>query len=59
MISKWIAEYYKNKIRMNPTWPLGAFRKKIISDWSCDVIIYAIGRAKNYTLKVIRGNHEA
>ncbi|XP_074352049.1 uncharacterized protein LOC141691210 [Apium graveolens] len=59
MTSKWITEYYENDIRMNPTWPLGAFRKKVVNDWGCEVSIYAIGRAKNKALKVIRGNNEA
>lgn len=44
--SRWIANYYENDIRMNPTWPLSAFLKKVVNDWGCHVSIYAIARAK-------------
>ncbi|WOG86245.1 hypothetical protein DCAR_0205446 [Daucus carota subsp. sativus] len=57
MTSKWIAEHYENEIRMNPTWPLGAFHKKIVNDWGCEVSLYAVGRAKRKALQVIKGHH--
>ncbi|XP_074325396.1 uncharacterized protein LOC141663533 [Apium graveolens] len=57
MTSKWIAEHYENEIRMNPTWPLGAFHKKIVNDWGCEVSIFAVGRAKRKALEVIKGHH--
>lgn len=57
--SKWIAEHYENEIRMNPTWPLRAFRKKVINDWGCEVSTFAVGRAKKKALEVIQGNHKA
>lgn len=59
MTSNWIAEFYENEIRMNPTWPLAAFHKKIVNDWGCEVSIYAVGRAKRKALEVIKGSHVA
>lgn len=32
MSSTFLAKHYENDIRMNPTWPLAAFQKKIIND---------------------------
>ncbi|XP_063943790.1 uncharacterized protein LOC135150742 [Daucus carota subsp. sativus] len=55
--SKWIAEYYEDDIRMNPTWPLSAFLKKVVNDWGCHVSIYAIARAKRKALEKINGRH--
>lgn len=57
--SRWIAQYYENDIRMNPTWPLPAFQKKVVNDWKCDVSIHAIGRARRRALKNIKGDHVA
>lgn len=59
MSSKWIAEYYENDIRMNPSWPIGALHKKVVNDWGCEVSIHAVGRAKRKALQVIKGNHIA
>lgn len=30
--SRWIAKHYENELRMNPTWPLSAFHKKVVND---------------------------
>ncbi|XP_074364979.1 uncharacterized protein LOC141706040 [Apium graveolens] len=55
--SKCIANYYENDIRMNSTWPLQAFLKKVVNDWGCHVSIYAIARAKRKVLRTINGKH--
>ena len=55
--SRWIANYYENELRMNPTWPLSAFHKKVVNDWNCHVSIHAIGRAKRKALEKINGNY--
>ena len=57
MTPRWIARYYENDIRMNPTWPLPAFHKKVVNDWKCDVSRHAIGRARRMALKNIKGDH--
>ncbi|XP_074376912.1 uncharacterized protein LOC141718430 [Apium graveolens] len=55
--SRWIAEHYEDEIRMNPTWPLAAFLKKVVNDWHCHVFVYAISRAKKKALDNINGKH--
>ncbi|WOG86678.1 hypothetical protein DCAR_0205895 [Daucus carota subsp. sativus] len=44
---------------MNPTWLIAAFHKKVVNDWKCDVSGHAIGRARRYALKYIKGDHVA
>ena len=44
--SKWIADYYGTELRMNPTWPVNAFHKKIMNDLKCEVSKHAMYRAK-------------
>ena len=55
--SSWLAKEYENDIRMNLTWPLASFQKKIINDWHCHVSISMVGRAKRLAMKNIRGDH--
>ncbi|XP_074337570.1 uncharacterized protein LOC141674769 [Apium graveolens] len=55
--SRWIAEHYEDEIRINPTWPLAAFLKKVVNDWHCHVSVYAIARAKKKVLDNINGKH--
>ena len=55
--SRWIAEHYEDDIRMNPTWPLSAFLKKVVNDWHCHVSVFAIARAKRKALQNINGKH--
>lgn len=55
---RWIANHNENDIRINPTWPLAAFLKKVVNDWGCHVSIYAIARAKKMALQKIRGRHD-
>lgn len=57
MSAAWIAKHYEKDIRMNPTWPISAFQKKIVNDWHCQVSTYLMGRAKRMALSIIRGNH--
>ncbi|XP_063941468.1 uncharacterized protein LOC135149632 [Daucus carota subsp. sativus] len=56
--SKWIADYYEMEIRMNPTWPISAFHKKIVNDLKCNVSKHAVYRARSRALKRINGTHE-
>lgn len=55
--SRWIADEYEDEIRMNPTWPLSSFLKKVVNDWHYHVSIYAIWRAKKKALEKINGKH--
>ncbi|XP_074356643.1 uncharacterized protein LOC141696397 [Apium graveolens] len=56
--SKWLADYYETEIRMNPSWPISAFHKKIVNDLKCHVSKHAVYRAKVRALKKINGTHE-
>ncbi|WOH04271.1 hypothetical protein DCAR_0623680 [Daucus carota subsp. sativus] len=56
--SSWIAEYYESDIRMNPTWPISAFHRKIVNELKCEVSRHAVYRAKTKALIKIRGTHE-
>lgn len=56
--SKWLADYYEKEIRMNPTWPINSFHKKIVNDLKCNVSKHAAYRAKARALKKINGTHE-
>lgn len=48
--SRWISEHYEDDIRMNLTWPLAAFLKKVVNEWHCHISVYAISRAKKKVL---------
>lgn len=56
--STWIAEHYLNEIRMNPSWPVPNFHKKIVNDLKCDVSRHAVYRAKRKALLKINGTHQ-
>ncbi|XP_074368731.1 uncharacterized protein LOC141708819 [Apium graveolens] len=51
--SAWIADYYETELRMNPTWPVNAFHRKIVNDLKCDVSKHAVYRAKRRALMKI------
>ena len=55
--SKWLAEFYEKEIRMNPSWPINSFRKKIVNDLKCNVSKHAVYRAKTRALVKINGTH--
>ncbi|XP_074342630.1 uncharacterized protein LOC141680252 [Apium graveolens] len=56
--ARWIAQYYENDIRMNPTWHIPALQKKVVNDWRCDVSVHVVGRAKRMALGHIKGDHK-
>ena len=57
--SVWLAEHYEKEIRMNPSWPVAAFHKKIFNDFKCEVSKHAVYRAKTRALLKINGTHRA
>lgn len=56
--SRWLSEYYEKDIRMNPSWPIDAFHKKIVNELKCHVSKHAVYRAKARALKKINGTHK-
>ena len=56
--SKWIADYYETELKMNPTWPVNAFHKKILNDLKCEASKHAVHRTKRRVIMKISGTHE-
>ncbi|KAL8156231.1 hypothetical protein AgCh_001359 [Apium graveolens] len=53
-----VADYYETELRMNPTWPVNAFHRKIVNDLKFDVSKHTVYRAKRRALMKISGTHE-
>lgn len=56
--STWIAKFYEDEIRMNPSWPAQAFQSRVVNDLKCNISQTMIYRALRKAKEQIIGKHE-